>query len=252
MQNSVVAAFQAVLCTVLLVIVTNASLAQVMTSGSYQIESDSINVAGGFASSTNYQLETTVGEQATGESSSNSYLTRAGFQQMQGSYIAITAGAPVTMSPSIPGVAGGAATGSTAVTVTTDSLAGYELTIAAANDPAMQSETAVIADYAPSGGTADFNFTTGSADAHFGFTPEGSDIIDRFLDSGGVCGSGSDTTDRCWDGVSTSPQVIARGGSANHPSGTETTIKFRVEVGGSVIQEPGVYVATTTLTALPL
>jgi len=171
---------------------------------------------------------------------------------MQVVYLSMSPADPVDMTPSIPGVTGGTAIGSTSLTVTTDNLAGYELTIEAEGSPAMTSGGNVIADYAPVGGAADFTFDTGAADAHLGFSPEGSDVVSRYLDAGSSCGSGSDSSDRCWDGLSTSPRTIASDSSSNHPFGTETTVKFQVGVGGSVAQAPGTYIATTTLTALPL
>jgi hypothetical protein len=228
------------------------SFAQVMESASYQIQSDSINVGGGFSSSTNYQSESTVGEVATGDSESSSFQLRAGYLQMQEVYISLTGATSVVLGPVIPGVSGGYATGSTTVTVTTDSLSGYALTIESLLDPSMQSGANSIADYVPAGANPDFAFTTGSADAHFGFSPEGTHVADRYLDSGGVCGSGSDTNDRCWDGLSTTPVTVATSPLSNHPAGTNTKIEFQVGVGGSVVQPAGVYIATTTLTALPL
>lgn len=227
--------------------------AQVMQSSSYQIESDSINIGGGLSSSTNYIQESTVGEQATGPSDSASFSLRAGYQQMQEVYLALSAVADVTMAPAIGGVSGGTATGSTEVTATTDNRAGYSLSIQAENNPAMVSGAYTIADYIPAG-DPDFTFSTGATESHFGYSPEGDDIVERFTDNGGICnnGAGSDTTDRCWDGLTTSPVGIAAGGGANHPDGATTTVKFQVGVGGSVNQEPGTYVATTTLTLLPL
>lgn len=226
--------------------------AQVMQSTSYQIESDSINVGGGLASSTSYVLEDTVGEQATGESGSASYNIRAGYQQMQETYLAITAAADVIMSQSIGGVTGGTATGSTMVTVTTDNRAGYQLSINALNSPAMQDGGNTIADYIPAG-NPDFAFTTSATDSHFGYSPEGSDIVSRFRDFTGNCNSGSgDTADACWDGLSTSLVAIAQSANANHPIGTDTTIKFQVGVGSLANQVPGTYVATTTLTLIAL
>lgn len=44
--------------------------AQVMQSTNYQIQSDSINIGGGFSSSSNYAVESTVGEVGTGKSDS--------------------------------------------------------------------------------------------------------------------------------------------------------------------------------------
>jgi hypothetical protein len=227
-------------------------IAQVMESTNYMIQSDSINVGGGFSSSTNYQVESTVGEIATGNSASTNFELRAGYQQMLSVYISLTGATAVSLGPTIPGVSGGTATGSTTVTVTTDSLSGYYLTIAAASSPAMQSGANTIADYVPAGANPDFTFTTGAADAHLGFSPEGTHVAPRYLDSGGVCGSGSDTNDRCWDGLGTTPVTIATSPSPNHPVGTPTKIEFQVGVGGSVVQPAGVYIATTTITALPL
>ncbi len=229
------------------------AIAQVMQSASYQIESDSINTGGGLASSTTYVLEDTVGEQATGESGSGSYNIRAGYQQMLEVYLAMTAAADVTMSQSIGGVTGGNATGSTAVTVTTDNRAGYQLSINALNSPAMQDGVNTIADYSP-GATPEFVFTTGANESHFGFSPEGSDVTARFKDNGlDTCDTDTnETVDACWDGLTTSPAVIAQSNNSNHPTGTNTIIKFQVGVGGSANQVPGTYVATTTLTLIAL
>jgi hypothetical protein len=243
---------QTILTSVLIAITLNIGFAQVMSSSNYQIQSDSINAGGGFSSSTNFLMESTVGEIATGQSASTDFTTRAGFQQMQEVYLAITAPAHVSLSPSIPGVTGGTSTGATSVRVTTDNIAGYQLTIQSSNSPAMQSGGNTISDYVPAGVVPDYEFTIGAADAYFGFSPEGPDVVDRFLDSGGVCGSGSDTANRCWDGLSTSEVAIARSTGSNHPTGASTTIQFQVGLGGSVLQPPGEYVATTTLTAIPL
>ncbi|OIP77728.1 MAG: hypothetical protein AUK16_01215 [Parcubacteria group bacterium CG2_30_44_11] len=228
------------------------SLAQVMESTNYKIQSDSLNTGGGFSSSTNYQIESTVGEVGTGNSASNNFEIRAGYQQMQEVYLSLTGASAVVLGPAIPGVSGGNATGSTTVTVTTDSLSGYRLTIEAVSSPAMQSGGNTIADYVPAGANPDFMFTVGSADAYFGFSPEGAHIANRYRDNGGVCGSGADTNDRCWDGLSTTPVTIASSPNSNHPNGTATKIEFQVGVGSSVVQPAGTYIATTTLTALPL
>jgi hypothetical protein len=239
--------------TFLLIASLHVAGAQVMQSGNFQIQSDSINFGGGFSTSSNYRLESTAGEVGTGESDSENYALKAGYQQMQEVYIAISGAANVTMSPSIPGVTGGTANGSTTVTVTTDSPAGYELTIASETSPAMQKGADSIADYAPAGANPDFTFTTGAADAHFGYTPQGTDVVQRFLDNGASCNTGSSNAAlSCWDGLSMTPETIASQTTPNHPGGTVTTVYFRVGVGGSVVQPAGVYAATTTLTALAL
>lgn len=242
----------ALLLTPVIVFSLQLAGAQVMTSSNYQMQSDSINVGGGLSSSTNYSIESTAGEVGTGQSDSASYSLRGGYQQMLETYIAISGSSAVTLSPSIPGVTGGTANGSTTVTVTTDSLSGYQLTIEAEGNPAMQKGGDSLADYSPIG-DPDYVFTTGSADAHLGYTPEGTDVIQRFLNSGVTCNSGSaNAVASCWDGLSTTAVPIASAAGSNHPTGVETSIRFRVGVGGSVIQAPGTYTATTTLTALPL
>jgi len=226
--------------------------AQVMESTNYGLQSDSINFGGGLSNSTGFTLESSVGEIATGESDSSSYTLRAGYQQMQQVFMSLTGLAAVTLSPTIPGVSGGVANGSTTATVVTDSPSGYSLTIASESSPAMVSGGNSLADY-NTGPTPDYEFAIGVNDAHFGFSPFGDDIIDRFKNNGTSCGVGSTISNlNCWTGASTTATVIAESTSSNHPTGADTRINFRVGVGGSVTQAPGVYVATTTVTALPL
>ncbi len=227
--------------------------AQVRSSSNYQIQSDSVNFAGGRSTSTNYVQESTAGEVGTGESTSSSYVLRAGYQQMQEVFLSLAGGADVTMSPNIPGITGGESNGSTTVTALTDSPSGYQLTIEASASPAMVSGANTIADYVPVGVVPDLLFTTAGADAHFAFSPFGSDVVTRFQTDGLDCGvSGSASTTACWDGLSTTAAVIASSISANQPTGSDTTIYYRVGVGGSANQAPGDYVATTTLTLLSL
>lgn len=228
--------------------------AQAMQSTSYKIQSDSINIGGGSGSSTTYRLESTVGEVATGRSTSASYEIGAGFQQMQETYLALTAPNDITLTPDLGGITGGESNGSTAVTAATDSAGGYQLSIAASTSPAMQSGVGdMIPDYAPAGANPDFAFAVVAGTSSLGFTPEGTDIAARFKDNGSVCGTGSaDASLSCWDGLSTSGETIAERTSSNHPLGTETEIHFRVGIGSTAMQAPGTYVATTTLTLIAL
>lgn len=232
------------------------SVAQVMQSTNYQIDSDSVNVTGGFSESTSYQMESTVGEVATGDSDSSNFSVRAGFQQMQAVQISLSPISSVVLSPTIPGVTGGTANGSTTFTVITDNPAGYEVTIQAEGEPAMQEVQSAntIADYAPTT-TADYDFRLNSSDAHLGYSIESPAAASRFTTIANSCDPtipGSNEALQCWDGLSTTTAVIAREATANQPAGTDTTIHFRVGIGGAVNQAPGTYVATTTVTALPL
>lgn len=251
-RDFLITSVSALFLTPLMLISIGLVSAQVMQSGSYRIQSDSINFGGGMATSSNYNLESTAGEVATGDSSSASYSLKSGYQQMVSTFISMSAAASVTMTPSIPGVSGGVANGSTSVTVITDSSAGYQLTIASSQSPAMQKDIDSIADYVPAG-TPDFSFTTTASDSHFGYSPSGVDVATRFKDNGVSCGTGGlDTEFACWDGLDTADETIAQRASANTPNGSTTTINFRVGVGGSVVQSEGIYTATTTLTVLSL
>ncbi len=241
------------IATLLIVVILQTSSAQVMQSSNYKIQSDSVNAGGGLSSSTNYGLEDTTGEVGSGESTSSNYQLKAGYQQMQAVYLSLTAATDVMLLPNLPGITGGTATGSTAFLVTTDSAAGYRVTIQAASSPAMQSGVGTIADYVPVGAVPDFTFTTDPTDVHFAYSPEGVDTALRYQDSGGVCGvAGSETSNRCWDGLSTTPREITRRASGNHPNGATTTIQFSVGVGGAMAVTAGLYTATTTITALAL
>ena len=52
--------------TVLIMSTMHISLAQVMQSTNFKIQSDSVNMGGGFSSSTNYGIQSTVGEVGSG------------------------------------------------------------------------------------------------------------------------------------------------------------------------------------------
>lgn len=244
---------ESTIITTIIIATMAVAVAQVRSSSNYQLQGDSVNFGGGLSTSTNYSMESTAGEVATGNSDSSTYSLRAGYQQMNEVFLSLSAAANVVMSPNIAGISGGVANGSTSVTVLTDSPSGYQLSIEAENNPAMQMGAESILDYVPvATPDPDFIFETLASQAWFGFSPEGNDISSRFLNDGVDCNTGTNKTPlACWDGLSTSPKIIAEG-SANQPSGTETKINFRIEIGGSAVVVAGEYVATTTLTALPL
>jgi hypothetical protein len=158
------------------------------------------------------------------------------------------------MSPAIGGVTGGTSNGSTNFTVTTDNPAGYSVTIQASSSPALQSLSDNFADYTATAASPDFTFSVPSTASRFAFTVEGTDIANSFKDNGSnTCNTSStDTADACWAGLSTGLQTIVNRTSANHPTGTVTTIKFRAQSGSAHVQTAGTYVATTTITALSL
>lgn len=227
--------------------------AQVMTGSSYQIESDSINFGGGLSDSDSFSLKDTLGEVATGDSESDNFQLRAGYRQMQAVAISVSSIPSVIMDTPLAGVTGGTSNGSTTITVITDSPAGYEFLIAAESSPAMQGPgEAFIADYAETG-DADFRFASSSPVSHLGFSVVSVDASPRFRHSeSNVCGAGSINTPlRCWVGLSSTTSPIAVRNESNHPDGTEIRLNFQIVVDG-IIQIPGTYRATSTVTAIPL
>jgi hypothetical protein len=243
----------AFIAIVFFAVFSNTDAQEVMSSTNYKLESDSINFAGGRSVSGSYIIEDTAGEIATGISSSTNFTMKAGYQQNSVVTLSLTPASNVTMSPSIGGLTGGVANGQTSFTVISDNPAGYTATIKAESSPALITATDSFADYAPSGADPDFIFANASDASSFAFTTEGTDITQRYKNSGSNCGVGSgDTADACWDGLSTTDKAILNRTSANQPLGTVTTIKFRAASGSSHVQEDGVYVATTTVTVLSL
>ena len=244
----------ACLLTALVVSTINLGFAEVRSSSNYRVQSDSLNVGGGYSTSSAYAQESTVGEIATGRSTSSSFALRAGYQQLQAVSLSLVPPADVLMDGSIPGLTGGTANGSTTFTVITDSPSGYQVTITSAEAPAMNRTTGseTIADYS-AGATPDYSFSFGASDALFGYTVEGADVSAAFLDNGGLCGVGTqENADACWRGLSTGEETIVSAPGSNHPSGVSSTLKFRVGLGSDAGVVAGTYVATTTITALPL
>jgi hypothetical protein len=249
---SLVSVLQSLFLTTLMFFVLSVGFAQTRSSSNYQIQSDSINVGGGYSSSTNYQQESTAGEVATGRSTSTSYSLRAGYQQMQAVFLSLAGAVDITMDTALGGLTGGTSNGAGTYTVITDSPAGYQFTIEALTAPAMQKGPDSIPDY-DDGGVADAIFTVGATEALFGYTVDGIDTSQYFLDAAGTCGSGAtDSSFACWTGLSTAPRTVAQSAAANQPGGATTTVHFRVGIGGNASVIAGEYVATTTVTALPL
>ena len=66
------------------------TLAYVMSSTNYRIQSDSLNIGGLRQASTNYRMEDTIGEMATDESTSTNYKLVAGFMAKFPPYLSFT------------------------------------------------------------------------------------------------------------------------------------------------------------------
>ncbi len=238
---------------VLMFLVPNLALSA-MASPNYKIQSDVVSFGGNKSSSSNYNVEDTLGEVATGSSSSTNYKLNAGFWQMQNIFISVSSPADVTLSPDINGLTGGTGDGSATWTVITDNVAGYEMYIKSDSSPAMSDGSGnSFSDYTPTGSNPDYNWSVSSTSSGFGFTPEGSDIVQKYKDDGVSCNTGTlDTQNTCWTGFSTTNELISKSTTANHPSGTDTLVRFRAESGNQNILPNGSYTASIIVTVLPL
>lgn len=227
--------------------------AYVMESSNFRLQQDSLNFGGVDSASASFGLEDTLGEMASGYSTSTSFMLHAGYQQMPEAFLTMQVPVSLAMSPDIKGLSGGLAEGSAAAVVSTNNSSGYTLLVKSLTDPAMfniASSTVFFADYSPAGADPDLAWSVASAAASFGFTPEGEDIADRYRDNGFSCNqeSGNDTPDACWDGLATNYQAISR--SAAPSDGATTTVKFKAEIGNGKSQPGGAYKATIIFTAV--
>ncbi|HLD19835.1 MAG TPA: hypothetical protein VJB93_01105 [Patescibacteria group bacterium] len=233
-----------------------------MESASYKIQSDALSANGDIITSAGYKLNFTTGEIATGKGSGSSYNIHAGYQRMQPGTITLSAPADVTFSAGLGGVTGGQREDTIVWTVTTDAAAGYELYVKASTNPALQCASGgcsvggdTIANYTEaSAGVPDYTWSIATTAAEFGFTPEGTHVFSKYLDNGSsACNTGSsETSSRCWYGFTTSNEKVASSAVPNHPTGTDTTVRLRVESGTAHITQGGNYQATITATATAL
>lgn len=233
------------------------SVGGAMTGGTYKIDSDSLNAGGiDYSFSGDNQIMDTMGEIATGDSSSTNFSLSAGYRQMEESSISLSVdNQSVDLLPALGGLTGGTSTGQTIITVTTDNSSGYSLMVQATTSPALSSTNDSFADYVPSGVEPDYDFILSVGQSVFAFTPEGVDIVDRYLDDGAsTCGvvSGTDSLGRCWDGFSTSTRIISSKNTATSQLGATTTLVFLAGIGANRGQVEGTYFATTTITAIAL
>jgi hypothetical protein len=228
--------------------------ADAMQSTSYRIKFDSLNAGGGFATSSNFGIQDTVGEQATGDSAGTLYNVRAGYQQVDTpAYITISLNPDVNL-PSISGFSGGSSSTTTDWTVITNNSAGYEFLVRATSTPALKANTgAFFSDYVPAGSNPDFTFTYGTTESRFGFSVEGTEAGPQFKDNGSVCGVGtSETTDACYVGFTMTDETVAGRSTANAPGGSVVTLRLKAGIGVDKIQDSGTYSASIVVTAVAL
>jgi len=172
------------------------------------------------------------------------------------SEITITSPSDVTMSPSIPGLTGGAATGTATWTVITNDSSGYSVTHIASSTT-LDGDTQGDAFAAYTEGTAgvpDFTWSVAAGAKEFGYTvnsyTDSSSIAALFKDNGSACNTGSSVTyNRCYIHASTTAETIYNRSTETTSSGTSFTIDYKAESGSSAFITEDTYTATTTVTA---
>jgi hypothetical protein len=169
----------------------------------------------------------------------------------------------VTMTPSILGISGGTAYGTSTFAIRTNNTTGYNMTIAFATGTALQGDgvSSDISNYNPaSAGTPDYAFAS-EVYGQFAYTVNGvtapGDIDSDFKDDGGTtCGGANTGTTQgtCWynQADATSPYMIINRLTATAAGGATSTVVFRVGVPSSPSPAlvEGFYTATATLTAV--
>jgi len=228
-------------------------LAAVMSSNNYTIQSDNLTTSGGSQSTSNYIFRETLGEVSTGPSASASYGMRAGYQEMQETYLTVSCPSDVSMTPSISGISGGVATGTAPFNIITDNAAGFTMGVNSSTAHAMllngTDPTQYFDNYTVDG-TPTYQWNVSNA-AKFGYTVAPGLLggtVSAFLDNGSnACGSGSYNEDACWNGFTTTVVNVIGTTSRTSNTGEQETINLKVQSDNNVL-ESGTYQATITTT----
>jgi hypothetical protein len=174
------------------------------------------------------------------------------------SEISIDAGTHVTMSPAIPGITGGTATGTTTWTIITSNAAGFKMELSASADPALAGTTHgdSFDDYTEAvSGVPDKTWSVSNA-AEFGYTvfpATPADADQSFKDGAGdLCNVATNNPDgtKCWLGFegSTKEQIISRS-TQTGIGGEAEVVNFKAQLQGSHSLVEDSYTATITATA---
>jgi len=249
-QKGVVVILLAVFC---ISVSTSVASAYVASSTSYRVQNDSINVGGELSTSTSYKMEDTAGEIATGSSTSTSYTMKAGYQQMQETFLSISSPSDITLTPLT--LLQNSAVGSTTWTIITDNAAGYTLTVTASSSPALVDDNTgkSFADYTEASAGVPETWSVSNA-YEFGFSAIGNNVTSYGSDTESNCIDGADvpSSGLLWEGFSGATGIqIANSTSRTLPTGTDSTLCVATEQ-ATVFAPSGSYQATTTVTALTL
>lgn len=231
------------------------------SSGNYRLQSDSLNMGGILSTSTNYYLEDTLGEVATGISTSTVYDMNAGYQQMQRSVISVSAASDINM-PELS-LTQNTGVGSTTWTITTDSPAGYSADVytiidAACPDRDGQGAIDSLCDSATSESFADISISkhlwSVVNEYSFGWSAHGDDVSGFGPDNTclNAVGVSVPSGGLLWQGFNASTLYqIASSTQRTGPNGTDTTLCLAIEQ-DTVLAPSGDYTANIVITAVSL
>lgn len=227
-------------------LVTGVTAYAEMIGNLYRIDQDSISFGGGASSSTNYGLDGAVGPLVVGDASSTNYSSKSGYPLYADPYISVTDAADVNLG-SMTGMPNDELSGTAEWQVSTNNPIGYVATLRSDTSPSLQRTdgAASFPDYTPTTSDPDLDFVDPLNTNAFGFTVDGSDVVQRYRDDGTFCNNpGADVSiERCWDGLSITPVVVAQS-SVPNMSGVKTKATFRMRVGSNSTAQPGTYQAT--------
>jgi len=236
------------------IVFLNSLNAYVMQSANYQIQSDDLSPSGGSWSSVNYIFKDSLGEVSTGPTTSTSYAMRAGYQEMQETYLSISSPGTLAMTPSIPGISGGTANASGTFNVICDNSAGFSMTLNASTLHSMMATGDPTFYFANYTATPSYTWNVYSGEAQFGYTVEPEttgDTATAFLDdNSNNCGTGNyNGTGNCWAGFDgTNVTTVINRSVRTDVVGEDEVVKFRAQSNNSFL-ESGTYAATITATA---
>lgn len=241
MRKIKISVFCFIFLSVLYSVVSIVSAQERVESLNFRIEFPNLNSGAGIPTSTNYKIDTTIGQTAAGKFSSAGYIARAGFQyihsiipfsftisDIQKNFGTLTPGTPSTSTSTISVSAGGA--GGYAVKVSENNPLktsdGGDVIIDTLCDTSCSETTAAV--------------WTSTSKYGFGFNMSGDDIPSDFINS---------TYFRQFADRSSSETEKTIMSSNNVGASRTATITYKVNV--SSVQPAGLYRNVLTFTAIP-
>ncbi|HUC94377.1 MAG TPA: hypothetical protein VMR19_00020 [Candidatus Saccharimonadales bacterium] len=212
-----------------------------ITSPNYIIQMPNLNSGAGLPKSTNYNVSTTIGQNAAGLFSSNGYRVKAGFQYIYSiipfsftiSSVSINLGHLVAQTPS---------TTTETLTVGSGGAGGYQVKASENHPLKVISSGSTIPDTNCDTSCSESAAGVWSSNSKygFGFNMSGNDIPGDFINTTYY----RQFADRS---ISESPQIVMS--SIYVGTSRQSTITYKVNISGT--QRPGIFTNTIMYTAIP-